>query len=642
MTAMPAAGPIPSSRTPTLVSFYGGSSYYYEAAERLKLACDRLGVPHDIQEVTKREDESWSQICRRKIPFYRDMLAKHPGGIFWADVDTVLVQRPTLFDNASYDMAAFLRGFRNLREYDPVQLARTFHPGFIHFNGTEKTRRFVEHMAALERDSTSTGTDDFFLEEAWQSFAEPLSVMLLPADMIAKTEARVGPGTCFVFGDSGNVATFKGQVEQHTARVFELRRQTRLLINYAAQCIRNGKREQARTFLQKAHGIDRTDQHAALSLARLSLKMEDPEGAARVVKATFGADPAAAEARKILVEAGLAVGNWRRAHANLLKLEASEEPEVLAFAQSRRFLVGLEKRAEALNLSREERPAVYWMDTPFPGNFGDVLNPFLVEALSGLPPRHAREGEGILAIGSVIKFAKPGTIVWGTGTPRMTDALSLQADYRAVRGPMSRQLVENSGGKPPSVFGDPAMLLPLIHKPRSEKRHKLGFIRHYTHQNEPIRCDGVKEISILCVGDEGIRRFIDEVNECEHIASTSLHGLIIAHAYGIPTRWCDFLEADWTLPGDGTKFEDHYAAFGIRFRPPTNLSGVPLMTPDFAAECDEVMTRPFDAAALLRVAPFPLLPRFRAIAGLSEGEGHQPRSFPAVRTLARELVASGD
>ncbi|MFC0384575.1 polysaccharide pyruvyl transferase family protein [Muricoccus vinaceus] len=637
MTAIMAAEAKSLPRVPTLVSFYGGSRYYYEAAERLMQACERLGVPHDIQEVTKREDESWSHICRRKIPFYRDMLAKHPDGIFWADVDTVLVQRPALFDNASYDIAAFLRGFRNLRDYDPVQLARTFHPGFIHFNGTGKTRRFVEHMAALERDSTSTGTDDFFLEEAWQSFPEALAVMLLPGDMIAKTEARIGAGTCFVFGESGNVAAFKGQVEQHAARVFELRRQTRLLINYAAQCIRNGKREQARTFLQKAHGIDRTDHHAALSLARLSLKMDDPEGAARVVKATFGGAPEAAEPRKILVEAALATGNWRRAHTNLQKLEAMEEPEVQAFAQSRRFLVGLEKRAEALQLRREERPAVYWMDTPFPGNFGDVLNPFLVESLSGLPPRHAREGDGILAIGSVIKFARPGTVVWGTGTPRMTDVLSPEADYRAVRGPMSRQLVENSGGKPPDVFGDPAMLLPLIHTPRSPKRHKLGFIRHYTHQHEPIRCDGVKEISILCVGEEGIRTFIDEVNECEHIASTSLHGLIVAHAYGIPTRWCDFLEADWTLPGDGTKFEDHYAAFGIRFRPPTNLSGVPVMTPAFAAECDEVVTRPFDAAALLRVAPFPLLPRFRSIAGLDGGAGHRHLSTLGFKTPGRAL-----
>lgn len=596
---MPANGP-------TLISFFGGDEYYYRAAEALRADCDRLGIAHDIREVARREGEDWAAVCRRKIPFYAEMLDRHPNGVFWVDVDTRLLRRPELLDDARYDVAAFLRGFRDFRRYDPVQVARTFHPGFLHFNGTRKTRDFVNHLAALEADSTVKGTDDYFLEEGWRTFKEHLALMILPPDLIVRRPERQTPESCFLFGESGNVNTFKSQVEQHSAPIFDLRRQTRLLIHYAAQAIRIGKREHARIFLNKAHAIDPTDEHASLSLAKLCLKMDEPALAAKAIRDTFGGDTNLPEPRMVLADAALDVGHWRRADVNVKRLESLDDPQARAFAASRRELIGLERRAEELGVATEDRPKLYWMDTPFPGNLGDILNPYLVEKLSGIPPRKSRAGEGILAIGSVIKFARAGTVVWGTGTPRLTDQLSPDADYRAVRGPLTRQLVQASGGRAPDVFGDPAMLLPLLYTPKVRKRYRLGLIRHYTHADEPLQLDGVREISILRVGADGIERFIDEVCECEAIVSSSLHGLIVAHAYGIPTRWGDFPGSERSIPGDSTKFQDHYAAFGIGFRPPSNLSDLKVLTPDFASHCDEVVTKPFDADALLSAAPFPI------------------------------------
>jgi hypothetical protein len=42
--------------------------------------------------------------------------------------------------------------------------------------------------------------------------------------------------------------------------------------------------------------------------------------------------------------------------------------------------------------------------------------------------------------------------------------------------------------------------------------------------------------------------------------SSSLHGIILAHAYGIPVAWTEFSTG---LKGDGVKFLDHYASVGI-------------------------------------------------------------------------------
>ena len=66
----------------------------------------------------------------------------------------------------------------------------------------------------------------------------------------------------------------------------------------------------------------------------------------------------------------------------------------------------------------------------------------------------------------------------------------------------------------------------------------------------------MREIEILRVARAGIEAFLDEMFGCETIVSTSLHGLIIANAYGIPARLASFVDSDRQIHGDGMKFDD--------------------------------------------------------------------------------------
>lgn len=177
----------------------------------------------------------------------------------------------------------------------------------------------------------------------------------------------------------------------------------------------------------------------------------------------------------------------------------------------------------------------------------------------------------MLAIGSVIKFAKKNTWVWGTGCSRRSDFVVPDARYQAVRGPITRDIIRKSGGYCDTIYGDPALLLPEIYNPKIRKEHRLGYIPHYTHQNEELQTDA-HTIDILRSSYEDIEAFVRELKSCEAVICTSLHAIIVANAYGIPARWATFQSSENKVAGDDMKFEDYFLSVGMPVQKPLDLS----------------------------------------------------------------------
>jgi hypothetical protein len=198
---------------------------------------------------------------------------------------------------------------------------------------------------------------------------------------------------------------------------------------------------------------------------------------------------------------------------------------------------------------------IWWSKKPEPGNFGDILTPYILNHF-GIKHKYADKAQcDTLCVGSIAKFARDGVKVLGSGTARASDILCKDADWRFVRGPYTRQYVLRDGGDCPPVYGDPALLLPLFCEGAPKKRYKIGIVPHYVDYEEVTKIyNGHHIIDVL---NSNPLEVAYQISECEKIVSSSLHGIIAAHAYNIPAAWVEFSDK---VSGDGTKFKDHFSS----------------------------------------------------------------------------------
>ncbi len=191
-----------------------------------------------------------------------------------------------------------------------------------------------------------------------------------------------------------------------------------------------------------------------------------------------------------------------------------------------------------------------------PNNFGDALTPAMFQAWN-IPFEYSDDFDTI-GIGSIAKVARPGTRVLGSGIMSRKDGCDPGAEWLWVRGPHTRAKVIECGGTCPEIYGDMAMLLPLL-VDESAKLYDVGIVPHI------IQLDRARELypqhRIIDLRTEDAFRTVREITECRAILSSSLHGIITAHAYGIPAAHIDL---GIHIKGDGVKFEDHYDAIGFQ------------------------------------------------------------------------------
>ena len=103
--------------------------------------------------------------------------------------------------------------------------------------------------------------------------------------------------------------------------------------------------------------------------------------------------------------------------------------------------------------------------------------------------------------------------------------------------------------------------MPVFFRPTQKIKNTIGIVAHYSNIQQVLEL--YSNDYDVCIIDmrKPLLEVIQAITSCEHIVSSSLHGLIFAHSYGVPAAQVKFTTK---LGGDNVKFLDYYAAGGIK------------------------------------------------------------------------------
>lgn len=188
-------------------------------------------------------------------------------------------------------------------------------------------------------------------------------------------------------------------------------------------------------------------------------------------------------------------------------------------------------------------------------NFGDNLNRWLYNFYTGeyLPK------EKYCLIGSILGRLGGGRIVWGSGFEARDKKFKKipPKQILAVRGKLTGARVKELGFDDPGIYGDPALFLPEIYPEDHEIKYQLGWINH-KRDKRTFKHPGIVNINPKA---HSPKEYLDLMLSCKMIASSSLHGCIVADAYQIPNIWVYFDDVP------RFKYDDYYSAVDMKTDP---------------------------------------------------------------------------
>ncbi|HJV27128.1 MAG TPA: polysaccharide pyruvyl transferase family protein [Aromatoleum sp.] len=202
----------------------------------------------------------------------------------------------------------------------------------------------------------------------------------------------------------------------------------------------------------------------------------------------------------------------------------------------------------------------HWRPANGSVNFGDHLSQIVVSRVLGMRgltlddevTRSAR----LLAIGSILHFARDGDVIWGAGVNGKVEESCFTAqglDVRAVRGPLTEEFLRRRGMRVPPVYGDPGLLV----------RHLFAGRFRRTGEKPYVFVPNLHDLRLV-VGDPrvvsplaGWNTVIAEIVKARLVLASSLHGLVIAESFGIPARYVRLSETENLF-----KYKDYYYGTG--------------------------------------------------------------------------------
>lgn len=258
--------------------------------------------------------------------------------------------------------------------------------------------------------------------------------------------------------------------------------------------------------------------------------------------------------------------------------------------------------------------SLYWYKNQ--PNFGDAFSPMAVEHCFGIKVKHGGKWNAdMVAEGSVLDFTllrdrpaafmtgarisiraalnrrlrRPLTI-WGSGMLYALDRTKVELPIRrpnflALRGELTRREMIRLGlldEKADIALGDPGLFMPEVFGIVSTPQHNRGLVLHACSWKSGEAAEFAKEHPDIFLIDpqRAPEDVVRDIASCREICSSSLHGLVVADALGIPNQW---IELDTGLADSARtrfKFDDYYSAFGVRRNPCTLRDAVGITPSD--------------------------------------------------------------
>lgn len=197
-------------------------------------------------------------------------------------------------------------------------------------------------------------------------------------------------------------------------------------------------------------------------------------------------------------------------------------------------------------------------------NFGDLLSPIILKYYGFTPVYAYPNRADIVVVGTILPIIKPDFrgYILGSGWDKNTDIKFNYAKIWGVRGYLTLKSIGESNNNQITI-GDPGLIISQIFTFRKTNKYIIGIIPHESEMHDPriklLKKNFGNKCTIIYPQNKNIRQILRHINECQYIASSSLHGLIISDSYGIPNCRIKLNELD---DSKDYKFRDYYSSLG--------------------------------------------------------------------------------
>ncbi len=197
-------------------------------------------------------------------------------------------------------------------------------------------------------------------------------------------------------------------------------------------------------------------------------------------------------------------------------------------------------------------------------NVGDAIGSRIVERITGR--RTSIVGElplpfpNLIGVGSIAHWADERSVLWGCGLIAEHLDVRRPAEVLALRGTLTRDSLTRRGIRCSDLIGDIGLLLPDLIAP-SVAVHPIGLVPHYVDRESAFVADCERQGVPIVDVRASPETYVEQLTSCRRIVSSSLHGVVLAHAYGIDAVWVKLSDR---VHGDGFKFFDYYSSLGLK------------------------------------------------------------------------------